>query len=1186
MAAHDDAGTRLRERGRLLIALLRRGKRDHQRSILVWGGLRILATLAVGALVLVMVAALAPILPRPLGVVLGVLAWAGLAFLLWRHWLRPLRAIPNLAVFSRLVEQRRDFRDMLRAALEFSERGVPSGGSSDLTASTVDRAYDEARKLDLTALFQFPDKRRDAMLVVISIACIAVLQLLAPHAPQRALASMKFAYPSPASIVYGDLEVVGGSFEILAGDDVVVRLRDHGPLAPEMLLRFNDTGDLWKTRRLEPQSARAPWEYEFRFENVRDHTLYRFESGKRHTAQFDIQVVQRPIVSRFSIKLVPPPYTRREPAVLEEGRGDAIALFGTEIQIEGTASSPLAGGWIVPEGDATGERTLPRPLEMSVEGNGFSGGFTLRGDLRYHFSITDQRGNQNGDPVTYQLSAIEDRPPYVELRDPEGDATIPKSMRVPLVIYASDDFGVSRMTVVYQHEREGEPVEEGEKRANLRLHGPSALDPDGQPLGRAPAPEVIKTYDWDLTPLGLYPGDAVTFYVEVEDNDEFSGHKTARTPTYRLRLPSLGELYADIQDQDDNRMSELDEVLEQGRELQQKYEQMARELKKRPEMDWKKEQEIQKALEKQKELADRVSDLAEQLQDEVDRMEQQQLVNSEIAEKMEEIRELMQNIQDDALREYMERLQEAMKQISPEEIQRAMEQMELSQEEFLKRLERTKALLEQLAREQKLDSLVERTAEILERQEDLTDRTQKLNEKAGDPKDGEQEDGEQQDGEQKDGEEEDGEQQDGKQQDGEQQQSEQDAERLAQEQEQLAEQMRQLEEELAQLNEEMQNAERQELNDANQQMQEQQPSEPMEQAGEQLQQQQPQQAQENQEESERRLRSLYEQLMQAQMAMSQNMSQETAIALSKAARQSLDVSFRQEHLSREGAPVGDYESTGDLARRQKGLLAATERVVEGLDELAKESLQVPSHVSALLGQAMNKMEQGVEAYEKGNALAGRIHGEDSYGDLNRAVIELNRSARSCSQGSGGGQTSRERMGQMAERQQQLNDATQRLRDALQNPQSLSPEEREAMSRLLGEQRSIAEELRDIQQQAQDQRDLLGRMDKLLDEVKEVVEDMESESLGDETSRVQERILSRMLQAQRSLHKRDYNKQRESRSVEEVYSEGGKALEESEEVKKLRRDILRALESGTPEEYQELVRQYFRAIAEGEEKDVP
>jgi hypothetical protein len=151
---------------------------------------------------------------------------------------------------------------------------------------------------------------------------------------------------------------------------------------------------------------------------------------------------------------------------------------------------------------------------------------------------------------------------------------------------------------------------------------------------------------------------------------------------------------------------------------------------------------------------------------------------------------------------------------------------------------------------------------------------------------------------------------------------------------------------------------------------------------------------------------------------------------------------------------------------------------------------------------------------------------------------------------------------------------------------MSPEGREAMARLLGEQRAIQQELQDIERQAREQRDLLGRMDKMLEEMKEVVEDMESDALNDETMRVQERILSRMLQARRSLHKRDYNKQRESRTAEELFSEGGSRLEEDDQLSKLRRDILRALESGTPDEYQELVRLYFRAIAEAEEKEVP
>ncbi|MFQ5601522.1 MAG: hypothetical protein ACE5G2_13340, partial [Candidatus Krumholzibacteriia bacterium] len=201
MGLENDAGGRLQERSSMLVSLLRRGKRDHQRSILMWGGLRIVSGAAIGAIVLLVLGGLAPILPRVVGVALAMLAWGGLVVLVWRHWIRPLRAVPNLAVFSRLVEERRDFRDMLRAALEFSQRGAPEGGSVELVVATVDRAYDEARALDLQQLFQVRNGRRDAGLTLGGALAIALLALLVPDAPQRALRGLAFAYPTPQSVV-------------------------------------------------------------------------------------------------------------------------------------------------------------------------------------------------------------------------------------------------------------------------------------------------------------------------------------------------------------------------------------------------------------------------------------------------------------------------------------------------------------------------------------------------------------------------------------------------------------------------------------------------------------------------------------------------------------------------------------------------------------------------------------------------------------------------------------------------------------------------------------------------------------------------------------------------------------------------------------------------------------------------
>ncbi len=1157
---------KLQERGSLLVALLRHGRAQHARRVLLWGGLGMVRTLALAFVGLAAFTVLAPILPRPVGVVLAVLLWAGMSWLVWKHWVRPLRAVPNLSVFSRLVEERRDFRDMLRAALEFSQRGVPESTSFDLVTATVDRAYDEARSLDLVHLFAFPRRHRDGALLAAATGVIVLLALLAPALPRRAAQALTFAYPSPASIVYGSLEVQGGDFDVLAGEDVVVRVVDHGPLAPEMLLRFNDTGDLWKSRALVAQGARPPHAYEFHFDNVRDHTAYRFESAKRRSAEFRIRVVQRPILNRFSLRLVPPAYVRREAQTLEEGRGDAVALIGTRVEIEGTASTPLARGRLLPENDPAAVVTLPGPLRLDLAGAAFRAAFTVRSDLRYHFEIEDSLGNRNTDPVTYQISAIEDRPPYVELRAPEPDATLPKSAQVELLIQAADDFGISRMTLIFKREREGEDLQQAETRTRLVLHDGTALDPEGLAVGKEPAPELLKTHLWDLSTLGLFPGDFVSYWIEVEDNDEVSGHKTARTPVYHLRLPTLGELYAELQDEDENRMSELDRVLEEGKELQEKYERLARELKKNPEMDWKKEQEIQKSLEKQKEIAQKVEEIAQDMQQELEKMEEQQVISAEIAEKMEEIRRLMQQVEDDTLREYMQRLQEAMKQISPEEIQRSLEKMELSQQEFLDRLERTKALLEQLQREQQLDALVERTADLLQRQEELSQRTEALDQQMQDPKAQAPKDGEQN-------------------QDTQQQQK-QESERLAEEQSKLSESSETLERELEELLQKMQEAGRSELNEAGEKMQSQPPSEDMREASKSLQEQQPQQAQPSQESAEKRLRALYEQMMQAQMSMGANMSQETLAALQKAARQSLDVSFRQELLSRRALEKGDDPQSGDLARSQQSLRAATRTVSEGLEAAGKSSPAVPQNVTALLVQAMGKMTQGVDAYEKGNALAGRLHGEDAYADLNRAVIELNRSTKACQSGGGGSPSSGQRMGEMVGQQQRLNDATRQLQSRLKNPGQMSPEERAAMARLLAEQRGIEGELRDIERQAREERDMLGRMDKMLGDMQEVVRDMESEGLDQETLDLQEHIVSRMLDASRSLHKRDYNKERKSRDAGEVYSEGGAPLAENAQRKKLRQDILRALESGTPEEYQELVRQYFRAIAEAEESKLP
>ncbi len=110
--------------------------------------------------------------------------------------------------------------------------------------------------------------------------------------------------------------------------------------------------------------------------------------------------------------------------------------------------------------------------------------------------------------------------------------------------------------------------------------------------------------------------------------------------------------------------------------------------------------------------------------------------------------------------------------------------------------------------------------------------------------------------------------------------------------------------------------------------------------------------------------------------------------------------------------------------------------------------------------------------------------------------------------------------------------------------------------------------------------MLGDLNRIAQQMEEVVHDLLEEDLSRETLDKQERILSRLLDAQRSVNRRDYERKRESRTAEAVYSDD-EPLDSfsAERLKKLRQDIDRALASRLPAEYERLIREYFRALSQ-------
>src|SRR5262245_19386497 len=132
-----------------------------------------------------------------------------------------------------------------------------------------------------------------------------------------------------------------------------------------------------------------------------------------------------------------------------------------------------------------------------------------------------------------------------------------------------------------------------------------------------------------------------------------------------------------------------------------------------------------------------------------------------------------------------------------------------------------------------------------------------------------------------------------------------------------------------------------------------------------------------------------------------------------------------------------------------------------------------------------------------------------------------------------------------------------------------------MSRLAAEQRALSETLRKALGESGGGSETLGRLDKTLDEMQQTMEELSQGRLTPETTNRQERILSRLLDAQRSARRRDFEERRTSRPGVIVGTPTSPPPLPPGLVKApsaVREDLLRSASERYPAEYEALIRE--------------
>ena len=1070
-------------------------------------------------------------------------------------------------------------------------------GSPRFALAAFEHTYGSVREVDFNAIVDDRPLKRSALLFLFSVAIGAVLFFSMSSEMTAAtgrLVHFRTFYQKPAPFTF---VVTPGNARVMRGDSVRVTIVTRGEQLKQVQLNLREEGQKnfdvinLQAAPLDSSFIRQGYHTGFSYLIRAEHPLeYYAEAREIESDHFGISVLDHPIIRVLSVEVNPPAYTRQKPLILSENIGDITGVAGTRGIFRVVASTKLRAATLVfAPVDSQKTHTTHgsyKTYPLSIQDSIASGNITFMESGSYHIELLDRDSIASEHPIEYTVTVSKDEPPQIVLIEPDGKTDLPSDMRLDMLARIHDDFGFRDVRLGYRLSK------------SKYLPPDSVFKWEAVPLANYNTQDLDVPYIWNLTPLGIGPEDEVTYVMEVTDNDAVTGPKSARTPEYVVRVPSVEEIFKRADEESNKAQKDMNEIRQDAKELQKKVDEAAEEMQQmkpsdlaKSMQDFSKQKDVQQMLDRQKNLNDRIDQVSKDLQEMTKQMEQQSVLSPETMQKYQELQDLFKQIDSPELKKAMEQLQQAMqKNVDPKQLQEAMKNMKLNEDEFRKSIERTENILKKIQAEQKVDELMKSATELAKQEQKAADDTrQKLNQgKTMTPEEKAAAERQQQD-------------------------AQKELERMQQEAKQLASDMQKLPGSM-QAPKEMKDAQ-DALNDPSTQS-------AMQNAGDAMKQGNQQRGAQHAKDASNKMKNAANKLQDLKRQLSENEKQRTMREM-KQIQQELNRESKDEEQIKDQAQQAAPNSNvfRDLAEQQSQKKDELGQTASKAMELAQKSTSVTPEMGREMGKAFASMQKAEDAMTDRNQSGSQQNAQSAMSSLNKASQAMQKamqqmaSQQSGSSGGSGGEGEDGQSGngqgqgengqtpgmggqggsamqqfinqinKLAAQQQALNDQMQGMsgQGGGQSAQKELMRQQAMMSKLVAEQQAMQ---KSVEQMAEEQRGAkLGTksaaddLQKIAEDMQKSIDDMRSSGVRPETIQRQERILSRMLSAEHSVHERDKDEQRESKPGQDVIRESPRELDiESPAAQKAMQDeLLHSRETGYTPDYNTLIRKYFESL---------
>ncbi len=971
-----------------------------------------------------------------------------------------------------------------------------------LIEASIDQKIETLRPVRFPTAVDLHENVKQLKWVLAPAALILILALVAPailtEGTRRLIKHNEYFAPvAPFKFV-----VLNNKLSATQGEDFKLQLKLTGDHLPSSVYIETDE----HTFKLDKQNISS---FSYQFTNLQHSTTFRLSGGGYSSDKYQIVINARPSLLHFDAALTYPAYLHKQNEVISNA-GDLTIPTGTVViwKLHTQHADQLLFA-------VNGNVHQLKPSASDV----FTYSERILKPSAYSLKPINEQVSRS-DSTGYHINVIADEAPVISASEKQDSVSM-KALYFNGKI--QDDHGFSSLRFHYTV-----------KSAEPNSKAISYAQPVKADLSHTQSDFF---YFWNLKDLKAKPGDHISYYFEIADNDAVAGPKSARTPEKELDMPTQQQIANELNSGTQQVKQKMESAAKLAAQLEREAQRLNQNLLNKTSLTFDEKKQVEDLLQKRKDLNDLVKEVQDENKKNLYNRQQNQQQSQQVTEMQKQMDKLLQNLLDPKTQQMLQALQEMLQQEQKDGTREELSKMQTDNKSLKKELDRMLELYKKMEFDQKLNQNINQLNQLADQQQKLSDQAQQQGANKPD---------------------------------------------LQQQQEKIKQDFQDVKKSLDDLKKAAEQIENQpKLDDPKKD--EDQIDQQMDKSSDEMSKNNMQKAAKSQKDAAQQMQQLSKKLKQDNEEQEGEETNLSAQQLRELLKNLVNSSFDQEKLMQTfrstSASDPNYVT---LSQQQKDIKDNLKTAEDSLYSLSKRVPQIQSTVNEEISSINDHINKAIDNLGDRRTAEANKNQQYAMTSMNNLALMLNevldQLQNAMKNAKGGKGKSKQSLQQLSQMQQQLNNNMQKMRDQLQQGnkgQSQQQGQSEQLARMARQQQMIRQAVEQYNRnELKDGKNGTGNLDKIAKQMEQTENDLVNRRISEESLKRQQQIQTRLLEAEKAEQEREQDKQRQSTAGKDIPPGYIKALQNYQQLKVKQTEQLKTVSPDLNLYYKQKVKKYF------------